>query len=302
MKKLRLALDWTPNVNHIGFFIAQERGFYKDLHIDLEIIHPGQDHYAITPAKKVELNQADLALCPMESILSYQTKSDPFPLQAIATIYQEDVSAIAVVSNSQIERPADLSGKSYASYKARYEDQIVKQMIAKDGGKPDLKIDYPAKLGIWVTLISRIYDSTWIFTNWEGADQRIANGELRCFRMKDYGIPYSYSPVIATSKNLIQEESTILQSFLKATKKGYTAAVENPDHAVDVLRPLVAETDQHVDLKKSVELSKDAYGIGQNWGRMDQDNVQQFLDWLQKHEIEKTNFEMEDIITNELLP
>ena len=78
MKKLTLALDWTPNINHIGFFIAQEKGFYKELGLDVSITDPSEDNYAVTPAKKIELGQANFALCPTESILSYRTKSKPF--------------------------------------------------------------------------------------------------------------------------------------------------------------------------------------------------------------------------------
>ena len=53
---LRLALDWTPNINHIGFFVAKEKGFYDKLNIDLEIISPEADNYKYSPAKKIELN------------------------------------------------------------------------------------------------------------------------------------------------------------------------------------------------------------------------------------------------------
>lgn len=124
MKKIRLALDWTPNVNHIGFFIAQELGFYTERNIDVDIVTPADDNYSTTPAKKVEKNAADIALCPLESLLSYQTKSTPFPLTAIATIYKQDMSAIVVKKGSGIQSPKDLDGKRYASYKARYEDHI----------------------------------------------------------------------------------------------------------------------------------------------------------------------------------
>ena len=40
MKKLRLALDWTPNINHIGFFVSLEKNFYGENGIDLEIVNP----------------------------------------------------------------------------------------------------------------------------------------------------------------------------------------------------------------------------------------------------------------------
>ena len=160
MQKLSLALDWTPNINHIGFFVAQKKGFYQNVKIDIEILEPSSDNYQTTPAKKVELGNADFALCPTESIISYRTKSKPFPLIAIAAVLQNDLSAITAMKDSGINSPKDLDGKIYGSYKARYEDGIVKEMIKNDGGKGDLEIIYPEKLGIWNTHLEGKADAT----------------------------------------------------------------------------------------------------------------------------------------------
>ena len=59
VNELRIALDWTPNVNHVGFFVAQEKGFYEEEEVDLTIISPLTDDYALTPAKKLELGQVE---------------------------------------------------------------------------------------------------------------------------------------------------------------------------------------------------------------------------------------------------
>ena len=74
MQKITLALDWTPNINHIGFFISLHKKFYNKKGLNVEIINPVFDNYEITPAKKIELNIADFALCPTESLISYNFK------------------------------------------------------------------------------------------------------------------------------------------------------------------------------------------------------------------------------------
>ena len=127
MHQLSIAIDWTPNINHIGFFVARDKGFYTEEGIDLSIIDPSEDNYAVTPMKKLELGRVDFALCPTESIISYRTKANAFDTLAIATIFQEDLSAITVLEESDIQSPKDLDGKTYSSYQARYEDGIVKE-------------------------------------------------------------------------------------------------------------------------------------------------------------------------------
>lgn len=302
MRPLHLALDWTPNINHIGFFIAKRKGFYKNEDIDLIITTPAQDNYQVTPAKKVELGKADLALCPLESILSYQSKKTSFDLKAIATIFKEDLSAITVKKDAVIKCPKDLDGASYASYKARYEDHIVQEMIKNDGGEGIIEVVYPEKLGIWNTLLTDTYDATWIFLNWEGADIRVKGAGLTYFKMRDYQIPYSYSPVIATSAKLIHTQSGALTSFLEATKKGYLYAITHPKEAIEILREQLTEEDRtYIDLDDSLSLSKDSFGNEDNWGIMDPENVQKFLDWIKETGLENHHFAIDTIITNALL-
>ena len=74
-KSLTLYLDWTPNINHIGFFVAKDLGFYEDLEIGINLLDPSIDNYKVTPAKKVELGESNFALCPFESVISYRRKA-----------------------------------------------------------------------------------------------------------------------------------------------------------------------------------------------------------------------------------
>lgn len=300
MEKIKLALDWTPNVNHIGFLVAKEKGFYDADNLDVSIISPADDNYAETPAKKVELEIADFALCPMESVVSYRTKEKPFLLKAVATVFQEDVSAIAVLEDTNIKRPKDLDNKKYASYMARYEDEIVKQMIKNDGGEGKIRITYPKKLGIWNTILEGKADATWIFSNWEGIEAKGDGIALTEFRMKDYGIPYSYSPVIAANEKSIESRAATYRKFLDASKKGFLYTSENPEESADILRKLVPKKDLKIDLKETIKYSSPFFGTAEKWGRMDSKNVAEYVSWLKKHGLED-RVEASELFTNELL-
>jgi ABC-type nitrate/sulfonate/bicarbonate transport system substrate-binding protein len=301
MEKIKIALDWTPNINHIGFFIADEKGFFADQGLKVEIIDPSVDNYEVTPAKKVELGEVDFALCPLESVISYQTKSQPFALKAVAAIFQEDLSAIAVRSGNSITSPKDLDGKTYASYKARYEDEIVKQMIRNDGGTGSIEVVYPKKLGIWETIVNGSIDSTWIFLNWEGVEAESKNIPLTYFKMRDFGIPYSYSPVLVASEQNIESKSASYKKFLNALKQGYQFCKEHPAKAIEILAKFVPETDKNIDLGKTLAESEGAFGSEENWGIMDDDNVTEFLNWLHKNGLETQQIAVSDLFTNELL-
>ena len=296
MRLLKLALDWTPNSNHLGFFVAKALKYYEAAGLDVKLLDPSEDNYALTPAKKVEVNKADMALCPLESVISYRSKAQPFDAVALATVLKEDLSAITVLGSGNVKRPGDLDGSSYASYNARYEDEIVRQMIKNDGGKGQIKLAYPDKLGIWDTLLSGQYDATWIFLNWEGVQAEGRDMALRHFKLADFGIPYGYSPVILASQKAVKQDEPSFSAFLQATKRGFLYAKQNPREAIKILAPLVAEQDKDIDLFKSLEITIAAYGNDADWGKIDPHRVDHFLDWLKARGLEKSTLSAEELV------
>jgi ABC-type nitrate/sulfonate/bicarbonate transport system substrate-binding protein len=297
MDTLRLAIDWTINTNHSGFIVAIEKGYYKQAGIELQIINPQDDNYGITPVKKLEKGVADLAICPTESILSYRVKSTPFEIRAIATIFQQDISAIATLRNSSLNELALLDNKTYASYAARYEDEIVKQAIRNAGGQGNIKLSYPDKLEIWDTLLENKCDATWIFINWEYVWAQLNGIELNLFLMKDVGIPYGYSPVIVAPLCNLQNETKLYEKFLEATSKGFVYAIEHINETAQILFDHIPTTYRNLNfLVKSQAIASAAYGNAQNWGDMDKDLINAFLNWLYNHQLESKLFNADDIV------
>ncbi len=302
MHSLKIALDWTVNTNHIGFVVAKELGFYQELGIALDLVTPDQDDYQVTPAKKLELGQVDFALCPMESVLSYRTKAKPFAVKAIAALFKSDISAIVTLKRADVQSPKDLDGKIYASYQARYEDHIVKEMIKNDGGKGNIKITYPAKLGIWNTLLEGTADATWIFDNWEGVEATRNGVALSTFKMEDFGIPYSYSPVIMASEDKMNKLQAIYRAFLQASKKGFLHAAANPLQAVKIMEAYMPSGSHDLGFLLDSQLyTSQYYGDEANWGQMDMAKVQEYLDWIYAKGLEVSELSAKDLVTNALL-
>ena len=298
--ELKVNLDWTPNINHIGFFVAKKLGYYKEVGIDIDILDPSVDNYQTTPAKNLELGKTDFALCPLESVISFRSKKNPINIFAIAAILQNDLSAIAVKAKN-IKSPKDLDGKTYASYGARYEDLIVKQMIKNDKGKGNISISYPPKLGIWNTLLNNNYDSTWVFENWEGVDVKKIDGSLTYFRMRDYEIPYSYSPVIIAEETFAKINSDLVKNFLKATKKGYLDSINYEKKTTEILSEYIPEHEKNINLIDALKLTNGSFTSNGIWGKMDETKLKRFIDWLINHNIIDNNTIYKNLFTNRFL-
>ena len=299
---LKIALDWTPNINHIGIFVAKELGFYSENNIELEIINPLEDNYEITPGKKLELGLADFVIAPFETVISLNNKKNAVDAIAIFAILQEDISSVVSLKSKNIDSPKLLDGKIYASYKARYEDKIVQKLVRNAGGNGTITIVYPEKLGIWNTLLAGKADATWIFNNWEGVEADDKNIELNKWSLKEYGIPYGYSPVIITKKTSLAKFNTDYSNFIKATQKGYLFAIDNKYESISILKKYLTDDDKNnINIDKAFEATKAHLGNDSNCGFMYPEKINLFLNWLVENQLEREIIKQQALFTNELL-
>jgi ABC-type nitrate/sulfonate/bicarbonate transport system substrate-binding protein len=302
MDTLKIALDWTPNVNHLGFFIAQEKGFYQELGVTVSFLNPQEDDYQTTPGKKLELGLADFALAPFETVISLNNKINRVEAIAVYALLQSDLSSITTLASSGLNSPRELVGKTYASYKARYEDTIVQKLVSHDGGEGAFTVSYPEKLGIWNTLLEGKADATWIFDNWEGVEAVTRGIALRSFRLAEYGIPYGYSPVLIAKKSQLEANKSLYKKCITATQKGFAFAQTYPEEATAILKSVVTDRDRtHIDLAQSLAVTAPHFGKEGQQGYMDPERVHDFLNWLVKHKLEQDVILNQSLFTNELV-
>lgn len=248
---LTVCLDWTPNTNHAGFFIALQEGLYAEKNLDVTLKSPDADpQETLTPARQVALGKANFAVTPSESAISFATTDHDVPqLVAVAALVQGSQSAICTLKSSGIDRPSKLAGKRYASYNGRFEDPIVARMVQQDGGDASTVIFHPLEshayaesdtMGASSVVASYLEkgrsDSTWIFAAWEGVIASRAGQELHCFALEDYDIPYGYSPILLAHPDVLSgEHADATRAFLAATAEGYRRAASDPKAAAAAL-------------------------------------------------------------------
>lgn len=278
---IRLALDRTPNTNHTGFYIAQAKGAYEQAGLDVQLVTPDAENYQTMPARRVAQSDAHLAITPSESVISYQTNG--IPLVAVATVLARDISAIVTLKESGIDRPQQLDGKVYASYGARYEEDIIRQLIQNDDGRGQFVSHKSPWAGIWRALVTREVDAAWVWLTWEGVKAYIDGVDLNQFLFDEYEIPYGYNPVLTAHRDWISENGDVLHRFLEATAAGFQYAVKNPDEAARILM----KTANHPSLtnRNFVEQSQQmvsGYYLDPegHWGFMHRNIWVSFANWM----------------------
>jgi ABC-type nitrate/sulfonate/bicarbonate transport system substrate-binding protein len=226
---LKLALDWTPNTNHTGIFVAQEQGWYRAQGINLQILPYSSN---ITPDTMVSLGQADVGISSTESVVADAAVGQP--VVSIAAILQHNTSALVTLASSGLTSPRDLDGKTYGGFGAPYESAVVGQIIKDAGGKGTFK-NVTLDVDAMDALKAKRIDFAWVFMGVEGVQAQIDNVKLNVFPVTQYGIPDYYTPTIITGPTQIKQESSLLHKFIQATARGYEFAQSNPKAAAQLL-------------------------------------------------------------------
>ncbi|KAK8207658.1 hypothetical protein M8818_004312 [Zalaria obscura] len=295
--KITVALDWTPNTIHSGLFVASEKGFYSSVGLDVQLLPPDAT-YSTTPAKRVEKGEADFAICPSESCIAYN-ESGKMRLQAIYAILQSDASAIVSTTLSCME---DLGRGTYASYNARYEDNIVKTMVTAAGGDGNsMKIETSSgKLSLFDLVKQGKADATWVFLPWEGLEAKLSGSTLHVFKAGDFGVPYGYSPVIARNASSATLATDTLERFVHATRQGYLYAMEHIDESISILKTHCQPSRGVEFLAQSQGLINEFYGDRSSLGMMEGKSWERWLDWLRSNNLLNTSdLQAGHLFTNE---
>ena len=280
--KITFCLDWTPNTNHTGIFVAQEKGYYKDAGLDVEVVQPPENGAVQMCAS----GQAQFAVDAQDTITGAWTQENPFPVTAVAAILQHNTSGIMSRKGEGLDRPKGLEGHTYSTWDLPTEQAMMKYVVEKDGGDfdkvkmiPNDITDEPAALA------ARQTDAIWVFYGWGYLNSEVEGVPCDFFYFKDIEPSFDYyTPVIIANNDFLKDHADAAKAFLKATGKGYEYAVEHPDEAAQIL----IDSDNTGSLKGSEELVKksQAYMADQyiadaaSWGVINADRWNAFYKWL----------------------
>ncbi len=225
---VRLALDWTPNTNHTGFFVSRAKGWYREAGIDLQIL----PYASATPETLLAAHQAECGISFQDSMTFAVAKGAD--IVSVAAILQKTASAIGVLADGPIQRPKDLDGKTYAGFGYPNEVPTLKSVIEADGGTGDFTVA-TLDAAAYEALYSRRADFTIPFTAWEGVEAELRGIKLRYFQFADYGFPEFYQVVLACDRQWLAKEPEAGKRFVAATVRGFQLAVDDPEAAAGLL-------------------------------------------------------------------
>lgn len=298
LEKITMVLDWTPNTNHTGLYVAQEKGYFEEAGLDVSIIQP-PDNGA---TDLVASGGAEFGIDFQDSLAAAFASDSPLPVTAVAAILQHNTSGLISRKDKGIDSPKKLEGHSYATWDSPIEQATLKNVVEKDGGnfsKVKMISTYVEDI---VAALNADIDSVWIYYGWDGikCEQEGIETNYLPFREMNNVFDY-YSPVIIGNNTFLKENPDTAKAFLTAVAKGYNEAAENPEEAAEILLKEAPELDEKLVKASQEYLSKEYISDADAFGVIDPERWNRFYNWLNDNKLVENQIPEDTGFTNEFL-
>ena len=233
-EKLTVALDWTPNTNHVGLYVAQAKGWFTEAGLDVEILP-----YTDTSSGTL-LSTGTAQFGILSAVSFYSQRAMGADMTAVMAVVQHETGRIVFNGDREdIQRPADLDGKTYAGFGSAWENALISSIIRHDGGEGRFDT---VTLGTsaYEALANGSVDFTLEVSTWEGVNSVLLGRPQRWFIYADYGVPDQHTTFLGSNSSWLQSHEDTARAFVRAAQRGYEFAHDNPEEAADLL---IAETD-----------------------------------------------------------
>jgi ABC-type nitrate/sulfonate/bicarbonate transport system substrate-binding protein len=299
LQKITVILDWVPNTNHTGIYIARENGYYDDEGLEVEIIQPSEGG----SADLVAAGKGEFGISYQEQVTYARTTDNPLPIVAIAAIIQHNTSGFASPADKDIKTPADFEGKIYGGWGSPMEEAMLKGLMEKnDADYSKLEI---VNIGAsdFLTSIARDVDFAWIFYGWDGIKAELEDIPIDFMLLQDVDPMLDfYTPLIIASEDTIDENPGLIEKFLRATEKGYLFAIQDPEEAAQLFLQENSELDPELVTASQKYLSMQYKGDSTKWGTMDKSIWDNFSNWMFENDLLQGRLASDMAFTNEFLP
>lgn len=292
-----VVLDWYPNTNHTGLYVALDKGYFAEEGLSVSIIEPAK----LSAEQMVAMNHAHFGVSFQEFVTF--ARAEGLPIVSIAAIVQHNTSGFAWLKSSGISSPKDWEGKTYGAWGTEVEEAILKTIAKKFGiDWNKIRMQTVGQLDFVTGLRQRVFDFQWVFYGWEVIAAKLAGLEVEFLALKDIDEVFDYyTPVLITSERLIQQSPELVRKFLKAVSRGYLYAIKNPEESAKILLKHAPELDEKLVLESQRFLSSKYWEDSPRWGWQDERVWRRFYEWMRENKL-VGELQIEKAFTNEFLP
>lgn len=301
LDKVTVLLDWAWWPGHVPFIVAQEKGFYEDVGLEVEL-QQGQG----SGTTAVAVGQGTHDLGHINQMSTARSISEGVPITAIATLQQKGATSLVGFEEMNLKNPEDVKGLRIGSTPSGSDAQLLPAFLSASGISLDevevVNMQGDAKIGaLFNNTVDVISGDIYYY---EGAlAERERNSSSILFG--DYGANSIGFGFIANNKYLEKEPEKV-RLFLEATYKAYEYTYDNLDESIDLFIDKVDLADSHEFIKQNLISLRELYYSDntkdKQLGWNSEENWKETLDLLEEFGGMKEQKQIDKYFTNEYLP
>ncbi|MSQ12252.1 MAG: pyrimidine biosynthesis enzyme [Dehalococcoidia bacterium] len=295
-ESVSLALDWYPNANHAGLFIAQERGYFTEEDLDVRMYTPSDPS---TVLQTVGAGKDDFGISYQPDVLL--ARAAGIPVVSVAGLVQHPLNSVMALTSSGITRPRDLSGKTVGYPGIPLDEPLLKTMVEHDGGDFStvklVNIGFDLVPALLSKRVDAVVGAYWTHENILAEQQ---GEQVTILRMEEWGVPDFYELVLVTNETMLKVKPHIVFRLLQAMLRGYNEAAANLDNAVDTLVKQNPEIEGNRALEeRGIRLLAPAWTDGvPSFGWQTTEQWQDFIRWMDARQLLAKPVKAEEAFTN----
>lgn len=299
-RAITLVLDWTPNTNHTGIYVAIEKGYFAEEGIIVDVVQPPEGGAEVLVAS----GKAEFGISFQDTMAPAIVGEDALDITAVAALVQHNTSGIISRAGEGMDRPSGMEGKSYSTWNGSIELAMLENVVIADGGDFSKVELIPSTVTDEVSaLTTKSTDSIWIFYGWAGVKMELEGIETDYFAFKDINPVFDYyTPVLVANNDFLENDSDYAKGFLRALKKGYEYAIENPEEAAQILCDYAGELDYDLVLASQKYLANEYKSEVEQWGYIDPARWNGFYSWLNEEKLVEEKIPENTGFSNDYLP
>ncbi len=245
--KITLLLDWFVNPDHGPIIIAEEKGYFKDAGLDVEVIAPADP---ADPPKLVAAGRAELAI-------SYQPQlhlqvAEGLPLMRVGTLVATPLNCLLVLADGPVKSIADLRGGKVGFSVAGVEEALLTTILERNGVGLD-EIDLVnVNWSLSPSLMSGQVDAViGAFRNFELNQMDIEGVKGRCFYLEEEGLPAYDELIYIANRDSMNKD--VIRRFLQATELATQYIINHPQESWDIFKSTAKELDDELNKRAWVD-------------------------------------------------
>ena len=293
--KVKLALDWYPNANHIGLYIAEDKGYFSDENLEVEIYTPSDPS---TVLQTVASGSDDFGINYQPDVLI--ARDEGVPVISVLGMVQHPLNSMMMLESKGYDSPSDLVGKKIGFPGIPWNEHALSTMLQFDGlsGLEDVElVNVGWELGSSI-MSDRVDAIIGAYFTHESISLGNEGYPVTVLRMEDWGVPDYYELVLVTSEGYISDNEDIVKRFTRAVSKGYSDAILDPQAGIDILQKYVPELDENID-RPGADLLKQLWQDETGkFGSQKESKWIGFSQWMKENDIINDDLDVSSAYTN----